>query len=77
MIVLVEVAVGLTAIIAGFGFRHTYIVSTDVHAKFSGSQYIGKQIIWYLSYTREPIHCGTLKFLSKGVGQDHVHCHFV
>ena len=35
MIVLVEVAVGLTAIIAGFGFRHTYIVSTDVHAKFS------------------------------------------
>ena len=52
MIVLVEVAVGLTAIIAGFGFRHTYIVSTDVHAKFSGSQYIGKQIIYFFIHQR-------------------------
>ena len=27
VIILVEFAVGLTAIIAGFGFKHTYVVS--------------------------------------------------
>jgi len=34
VIVLVEFAVGLTAIISGFGFRHTYIVSGDVYEVF-------------------------------------------
>ena len=34
VIVLVEFAVGLTAIISGFGFRHTYIVSGDVYDRF-------------------------------------------
>ena len=61
VIIFVEVAVGIIAIIAGFGFKHTYVVGRIVTSVISVHVYhVFKQLLM-------GVFVGSLYFLSLGL----------